>query len=421
MKTPKIALIGLSILTSIGLLSSPASAVGSSTTMQAVASAHDTTSVQYRDHATCVKAGRGHVGCLAIRRNFFVNGIRQHALAPMTGSTLGAIALRHAYRITALGARRKVIAIVDAMHSASAYDDMVAYRKMYSLPAITNCGTPGKTLTSLPADSNPCFVQLNQDGVVDHSTLTTDSGWAQEIALDVEMASAVCPHCSILLVEARSTSFADLNASVATAAGFDGVAAISNSYGGPDTSSSNQPAFAAAAAKGIAVVASSGDSGYGVSAPASFPEVVGVGGTTLTTDSTYRWVGETAWNSGGSGCSRLNPPAAWQNPSVTQCNGKNVVDVAAVADPATGVAVTFEGQWYTFGGTSASAPIVASLFAMKSNFGASAGQFLWANRSMLHDVTAGADGSCIPQIYCEAGVGYDGPTGWGTPFGTGAF
>jgi len=378
-------------------------------------------SSSFRDYSTCARATRGHVGCLAIRRTYFAAGVRQHSLTPMTGTTFGANALRRAYGITSLGARYKVIAIVDAKHSASAFDDVSAYRHMYALPQLTNCGDDGQPMTQLPTGKDSCFVQVNQDSVVDHSTQTTDSGWAQEIALDIEMASAVCPHCSILLVEAKTSAFADLNRAVQTAASFGGVTAISNSYGGPDVPEAKQPAYADAAAKGIAVVASSGDSGYGVSAPASFSTVIGVGGTSLVADSTYRWSQETAWAKGGSGCSLLNPPAAWQDPNTTDCQGKHVVDVAAVADPATGVAVSFEGQWYSFGGTSAAAPIVAALFGMKDNYGESAGAYLWSNRESLHDVASGANGRCLTAQYCTSGPGYDGPTGWGTPFGTAAF
>lgn len=377
--------------------------------------------VSYKDTSTCAHARAGHVSCLAIRRTVFVNGIRQHALTPMTGTTFGAPALRKAYGISAQGIRSKVIAIVDAEHSGTAYSDLVAYRKMYGIQDIANCGTDGEALNALPAGKDSCFVQLNQDGNVDQSPTTTDQGWAQEIALDLEMASAICPHCSILLVEANSSSFGDLNAAVATAAAFKGVTAISNSYGGPDVNESKQPAYSAAAAQGIAVVASSGDSGYGVSAPASFSTVIGVGGTALYLSPAMRWDQEQAWLKGGSGCSMLNPPALWQDTNVTDCAGKSVVDVAAVADPATGVAVTYDGQWYSFGGTSAAAPIIAALFGMKNNYGESAGAHLWTNRAALHDVDAGANGRCQTKIYCTAGTGYDGPTGWGSPYGAGAF
>jgi len=377
--------------------------------------------VKYTTFKPCKPARVGSASCLAIRRNTYVNGIRQHGLVPATGTAFGAPALRKAYGITAFGARYKVIAIVDAMHSSTAFDDLTGYRNMYQLGAIDNCGEAGTSPTQLPSGKNPCFVQLNQSGKVDRGTQTTDSGWAQEIALDLQVASAVCPHCSILLVEADSASFADLNAAVRTAADFSGVVAISNSYGGPDVIEARANAYGYATTKGIAVTASSGDSGYGVSAPASFPSVIGVGGTSLTVDKLGRWASESAWTKGGSGCSRLNVAAPWQKPALTGCSGKSVVDVAAVADPATGVTVYFDGQWYTFGGTSASSPLIAALFALKSDFGDSAASYLWGNSASLHDITTGATGRCLTKIWCNAGIGFDGPTGWGTPNGTEAF
>lgn len=401
-----------------GAPASAASASGHSPASPLVASRGKIT---YSNYATCAKARPGHAACLAIRRIVFVNGIRQHALTPDTGTSFGATALRKAYGLTAQGTRRKVVAIVDAMHSGTAFQDVTGYRNMYNLGPMDNCGENGLPLGALPTGKNPCFVQLNQTGLVNQDAVTTDDGWAQEIALDLAMASATCPHCSILLVEAKSSSFADLASAVTTAAAFDGVVAISNSYGGPDVSELKIPAFANALASGVALVASSGDSGYGVSAPASFSSVIGVGGTSLFTDASGNWSRETAWGSGGSGCSSLNPAPTWQDPAVTGCPGKSVVDVAAVADPATGVSVFYEGQWYSFGGTSAAAPLIAGLLTVKKNFGDSAGAYIWKNQANLHDISEGSNGRCRPLNMCTAGVGFDGNTGWGTPNGAGAF
>ena len=400
-------------------------AVGSSGASASMASglgtAPGTGAVSFRDQPSCGKPTPGHVACLAIQRTAFRRGIRQQAFAPDAGTSFGAHALRRAYGITTLGARYKVIAIVDAMHSGTVLSDVNGYRKMYSLPQLADCSADAADSQKLPSGQDSCFVQLAQDGSAAPAVDTTDQGWAQETALDVEMASAICPHCSILLVEADSTAFGDLKQAVATAANFKGVVAISNSYGGRDVAEPADSPYAAAAAKGIAVVASSGDAGYGVSAPASFASVIGVGGTSLVTDAGFNWLSETAWAHGGSGCSILNPKAPWQDSALTGCGGKSVVDVAAVADPATGVSVYFDGQWYSFGGTSAAAPIIAGLFAMKANFGESAGQYLWANRGALRDVTSGTNGRCTNAIFCNAGTGFDGPTGWGSPNGGGAF
>jgi hypothetical protein len=411
------------VLLSVAIAGSPASARVQAVSGRANAGGYlaSTNRVTYSNYATCTKARAGHASCLAIRRNVFVNGVRQHSLTPATGTSFGATALRKAYGIRALGTRRKVVAIVDAMHSGSAFADLTEYRSMYALGAMDNCGADGEALSALPAGKNPCFVQLDQSGLVNQSPSTTDTGWAQEIALDLDMASAACPHCSIVLVEANTSSFADLASAVGVAANFQDVVAISNSYGGPDVTESRVPQYGSAAAAGIAVVASSGDSGYGVSAPASFSSVIGVGGTALFTDSTGAWSSEQAWASGGSGCSILNPAPAWQDPQVTGCAGKAVVDVAAVADPATGVSVCFDGQWYSFGGTSAAAPFIAGLFTVKKNFGSSAGAFLWQNQANLHDISIGSNGRCRPLNMCNAGSGFDGNTGWGSPNGTGAF
>lgn len=405
------------VLLSVAISASPATAQGKAMGENLASGSR----VTYSNYSTCIKARVGHASCLAIRRNVFVNGIRQHSLTPATGTSFGATALRKVYGVRALGTRRKVVAIVDAMHSGTAFSDLTGYRAMYSLGPMDNCGTAGQPLSQVTDGKNPCFVQLDQSGNVDQDPVTNDHGWAQEIALDLDMATAACPHCSILLVEAKSSSFADLATAVSVAAGFQDVVAISNSYGGPDIADSKVPQYAAAAGQGIAMVASSGDSGYGVSAPASFSTVIGVGGTSLRADSTGSWSSEQAWSSGGSGCSLLNSAPVWQDPQVTGCPGKSVVDVAAVADPATGVNVFYDGQWYAFGGTSASAPFIAGLFTVKKNFGSSAGSYLWQNQANLHDISVGSNGRCRPLTLCSAVMGYDGATGWGSPNGTGAF
>jgi subtilase family serine protease len=174
---------------------------------------------------------------------------------------------------------------------------------------------------------------------------------------------------------------------------------------------------------GIAITASTGDNGYGVESPASFPHVVAVGGTSLTKSGTG-WT-ESAWSGAGSGCSTRNSNPGWQ--TGTSCSGKANADVSAVADPNTGVAVydstKYQGRsgWQVYGGTSASSPIIASIYAMANNFGTYAGQYTWGHASGLHDVTSGSNGTCSTSVWCHAGAGWDGPTGLGTPNGTAAF
>ena len=301
------------------------------------------------------------------------------------------------------------VAVVAAFDLPTAQDDLNTYRAQFGLPA---CG-PG------------CFTKVNQNG---GSVLPpVDPGWGQEIALDIDMVSAACPNCKILLVEANSTSIDDLGAAVNTAVRL-GAVAVSNSYGGPESARDitydskyfNHP--------GVAITVSTGDSGYEVNYPASSQYVTAVGGTTLKRDGSTRGFAETAWSGAGSGCSAYEPKPAWQKD--TGCAGRTVADVAAVADPNTGVAVydsttnLLQSGWLVAGGTSASAPFIAGIYALAPTPPASSipEAFPYANPSSLFDVTSGSNGFCGTNLYlCNAGYGYDGPTGLGTPHGISAF
>jgi hypothetical protein len=100
-----------------------------------------------------------------------------------------------------------------------------------------------------------------------------------------------------------------------------------------------------------------------------------------------------------------------------------VADVSAVANPSTGVAVFDQGSWAVYGGTSVSSPIMAAVFALATPAGASdfPVSYPYANPGALFDVTSGANGSCGQSYLCTAAIGYDGPTGLGTPNGASAF
>jgi subtilase family serine protease len=312
----------------------------------------------------------------------------------------------------------QTIAIVDAYDNPNAASDLAAYRSRFGLPPCTS--------------GNGCFAKVNQRG--GGAPPAPDAGWGQEIDLDIEMVSAVCPNCKILLVEADSNSFADLGVAVNEAVALNATA-VSNSYGGPEffgeTSYAgpyNHP--------GIAITASSGDGGYGVEAPAAYNTVVAVGGTSLSTALNGRGWTESAWNGAGSGCSSQISKRSWQTD--TGCSRRTVADVSAVADPNTGVAVydsygsTGGANWYVFGGTSVASPIIASVYGLAKN----ANTIDYAARlpyaptasSSLFDVTSGSNGNCSrgkrntsTRYLCTAGPGYDGPTGLGTPNGTAGF
>lgn len=320
-------------------------------------------------------------------------------------SGYGPADLQSAYALASAAAANgggKTIAIVDAYGYTNAESDLAVYRSAYGLKACTT--------------ANGCFKKVNQSGVQGNYP-RTNTGWDQEQALDLDMVSAICPNCNILLVQASSTSFASLSAAVDTAAAL-GATAISNSYGGSEYSSEvtdqqhyNHP--------GIAVTVSSGDNGYGVEFPAASQYVTAVGGTSLRSSGSG-WT-ETVWNGAGSGCSAYITKPNWQTDGA--CSKRVVADVSAVADPNTGVAVygpssRSRSAWMVFGGTSVASPLIAAVYGLA---GVQNLAFTYGHASSLRDVTSGSNGSCGGTLLCTGMTGYDGPTGLGTPVGTGAF
>ncbi|WP_193587827.1 S53 family peptidase [Streptomyces sp. MBT27] len=358
----------------------------------------------------CASQAAGTVHCLALERT----DVKQHRgiTADAAPSGLGPADLQKAYNLPADGGSGRTVAIVDAQDDPNAEQDLATYRSQYGLPACTT--------------ANGCFKKVDQNGGTNYPT--ADSGWAGEISLDVDMVSAVCPQCHILLVEANSANMDDLGAAVNRAVTM-GAKFVSNSYGGSEDASDTTADSQYFNHPGVAITVSSGDSGYGVEYPAASPYVTAVGGTSLKQDSSTRGWSESVWGTSaggegaGSGCSAYDPKPSWQKDS--GCAKRAVADVSAVADPATGLAVYDSYQangWNVYGGTSASSPIIAGVYALA---GAPAGgsapsSFPYAHTGSLNDVTSGANGSCSDYL-CKAGAGYDGPTGLGTPNGTAAF
>jgi subtilase family serine protease len=345
----------------------------------------------------------------------------------MAGPTgLGPTQIQSAYKLAGLNASGRTVAIVDAFNDPNAASDLATFRNAYGLPACTT--------------ANGCFKQVNQNGAT--SPLPSgDYGWAEEESLDVDAVSSACPTCHILLVEASSASTAALAKAENTAAKTAGVAAISNSYGGSEASSETST-DASYNHPGVAITVSSGDDGFGVEYPAASQFVTAVGGTTLTQASNARGWSEAAWSGAGSGCSSFEPKPTWQHD--TGCAKRTVADVSADADPNSGLGVydTYnncgsssscdvlieegiaEGLdgWAQVGGTSLSSPLIASVYALAGNTASTTyGSFPYSHTSALFDATSGSNGSCGGSYLCTAGAGYDGPTGLGTPNGTGAF
>ncbi|MFF1833538.1 carboxypeptidase regulatory-like domain-containing protein [Streptomyces sp. NPDC058231] len=371
--------------------------------------------------ASCAEPGPGEVSCFALRRTDVTakEGVQPSDTTP---SGWGATALQNAYNLPADGGAGQTVAIVDAYDDPTAESDLAVYRAQYGLSACTT--------------DNGCFKKIDQRGGADYPV--TDSGWAGEISLDLDMVSAAAPYAKIILVEADSASFEDMGASVDQAVA-QGAKFISNSYGTGYTSTAGSGEDPAETTEfdahynhpGVAVVASSGDDAYGVSYPAASQFVTSVGGTALAQDSSTRGWSESVWHNSyggpGSGCSLYEAKPAWQENADTDCDKRAVSDVSAVADPLTGVSVyqTYGGDgWSVYGGTSASSPIIAGAYAAAGT--PTAGTYpaaypYAAGGSGLNDVVDGDNGSCTPAKMCTAGTGWDGPTGLGTPNGVQAF
>jgi subtilase family serine protease len=351
----------------------------------------------------CAAPARGYAACNAwVRTDTTAARVAPNA----TPAGYGPGDLQSAYNLpSSTAGSGQTVAIVDAYDDPTAEADLAVYRAQFALPACTT--------------ANGCFKKVNQSGGTAYPR--KNGGWAQEISLDLDMVSAVCPNCHITLVEASSASFANLGAAVNEAASLH-PAAISNSYGGSDTSDASAPYYNH---PGIAVTASSGDSGYGAQFPATSHYVTAVGGTSLTRSGSS-W-SQSAWSGAGSGCSTLNTALSGQAGANTGCANRAEADVSAVADPNTGVAVydstAYQGLsgWLVFGGTSVASPIIASVYALAGNAASIDNNYPYTHASALTDITTGSNGTCPTTQWCHAGTGWDGPTGLGTPNGTGAF
>jgi subtilase family serine protease len=336
------------------------------------------------------------------------NALKKAHSSPRAPDGFGPNDLQNAYALpSATDGKGQTVAIIDANDDPSAAADMGVYRSTFHLPI---CNT-----------SNGCFRKVNQQGSA--KLPAADPGWADEIALDLDMVSAICPNCHILLVEADSASFDNLGTAVDTAIRL-GATVVSNSYGSRENFADATTIAHYYDHPGVILTASSGDNGYGVQLPAAFKGVIAVAGTTLSRANNARgWV-ESAWGGSGSGCSQYISKPAWQQD--TLCQYKTVADVSAVADPDTGVAFynsyqSYDDNWSISGGTSASSPIIASIYALAGNATKVDGAYLYQHAANLNDITSGTNGSCQPAPLCTSGVGYDGPTGLGTPNGIGAF
>ncbi len=321
-----------------------------------------------------------------------VLGVRTAALP----AGYGPADLQSAYGLTgATGGKGKTVAIVVAYNDPNAAADLAVYRSTYGLAACTV--------------ATGCLKIVNQSG--GSSLPSNNASWGQEISLALDMVSANCPKCSILLVEATSATTANLATAVNTAASL-GAVAISNPYSGSESSSELTYAASYSHA-GVAITASSGDSGFGAEVPAAYATVVAVGGTTLSrAPGTTRGWTETGLPGGG--CSSYVAKPAFQTDPY--CGTKRIDnDVAYVADSNTGVAVYDSygsGGWLVFSGTSVGASAIAAIYGLSGDTTGAPGT-LYSRAALLNHIPCVSGSACYGT--------YDPATGNGTPNGTGAF
>ncbi|HEX4419731.1 MAG TPA: S53 family peptidase [Kofleriaceae bacterium] len=345
----------------------------------------------------------GHFQCRSQVRTDEHNRIKPFA----TPSGLGPNDLASAYKLNATKTSTATIAIVDAFNYPNAASDLASYRSQFGLPACTV--------------ASGCLTIDNAQGA---GNAPAGDDWTVEAALDLDLASAACPTCKLLLVEAKDDQGTGLFTAQHQAAAHAGVVAISNSWGGPSDGmdlSEDSTYFTIA---GVNIFVASGDGGNTGSTadyPSTSAHVVSVGGTHLAkaTGTTRGWT-ETAWAGSGSSCSSVIPKPPYQTPAVppAACTKRATVDVSAVADPNTGLAVfnAANGGWIVVGGTSAASPFVAGVFARYGLPKTNDASYPYGHTSEFFDITSGSNGSCNSAL-CKVGVGWDGPTGIGSPNG----
>ena len=419
-------------------------------------------------HACGAPAG-GQAACTAIRlltpaRNWHAYAAAATPAKRVSGGGGGSVPappsqgyypadLQSAYGLAQAAAAMKpglgapTVAIVDAYNDPTAATDLAAYRASLSKAKDTSTGLADAAIPPLCSSTvtSTCvtFKKVNQSGGTSYPPAS--AGWSEEISVDLDMVSAICPDCNIVLVEASSASLTSLGAAVSYAKSLH-PAAVANSYGAGEFTSEAKDNATYSATTTTAVTAATGDSGYGAEFPAASPGLTAVGGTSLTftgSGSSLAWNPQTVWSTAGAGCSAYEPMPSWQ--AVTRvyrtkadCSGRQIGDVSAVADPSTGVAVydTYHGTgWMVFGGTSVATQIIGAAYGLAAGTGTlqPSPQGLYPDKATgatgptagLVPVTSGNDGSCGSYL-CNATAdrltsGYNGPTGLGTPDGVGAF
>jgi subtilase family serine protease len=417
MRITRIAIATAAALTATGTLTAAVPGAAAAGTVPVAAA-----------RAACPVARPGELRCLTLYAPQIAvdRAIAEKAagLPVPAGSTTpkgwGAKAIESAYKLPITKGKGQTIGIVDAFSTPHLASDLGVYRKEYGLPPCTT--------------ASGCLRIVNQQGKASPLPRPDPLGWGVEETLDVSMVSAACPLCKIVIVEGRTSSFANLAGAEKTAVRL-GATVVSNSYDARE-SGFTQAYARAYNQPGHVIVASSGDYGYTAALfPANLASVTAAGGTQLSRADNARGWTESVWNNdlgaSGSGCSAYVPKPAWQHDP--HCPGRTVGDVAAVATNIplydSSIPKKFGGPWLTVSGTSASAPLIAAVYGLAGNATTVKPGSEYAHASSLFDITKGNDdwfnhahgASCGFDYLCMAKKGYDAPTGLGTPDGAGAF
>jgi kumamolisin len=296
------------------------------------------------------------------------------------------------------------IALVDAYHYPNALADLKYYSAQFGLPAPT-------------ANSfQVVFASGRQPA--------GNSGWELEMALDVQMAHAMAPNAKLYLVEAASNSDSDLLVAVDKAAQLvasAGGGEVSMSWGGAEFS--GETSYDSHFQKnGVIFLASTGDS-PGISWPSVSANVVAVGGTSLSRQlGSFTFLHHASWADGGGGTSSYVARPSYQS-AIASIVGtaRGVPDIAAVADPTTGVWVydSGNGGWFIVGGTSVAAPLLAGIVNSSGHFYASSAAELTkiyqASANNAANYAAAATGYCGPQAAFAVTTGWSPCVGVGSP------
>lgn len=421
-------------------------------------------------HSQDISAEEAALGTQRMTVQALQSGSRAHALsarrAPDGAITPAGVAgvattftpaqIRAAYGLPALSAQGvtptalqaaqqgagQTIYIINAKHNPNVAAELAAFNSKFGLPTCVTKTVAASAALALPTASSAeactlTVVYSTAAGGMTSVAPAYDAGWATEIALDVQWAHATAPRARIVLIEAADASLYSLLGAVKLANAM-GPGAVSMSFGTNEGNWTSQfdSVFTTA---GMTYLAATGDSGSAVSWPAVSPNVVAVGGTTLTFAGTSPR-SETAWSLGGGGISAYTPVPSFQSnkvPGLGTLARRAVADVSFNADPYTGqyIAVMAPGassvKWVSAGGTSLSTPQWAGLVAVANALRAqTAKAALGAPHNALYaqiaqvpgsyaaafaDIASGSNGPCTT---CSAKSGYDVPTGLGSPNAT---